>query len=86
MLCFDRKVRQGASSSALTTLFIVFNLFYRGKKRFNLFLDGGPIVLRKPQYTTKSGPSSAYQGNAIKMVFRWHADDGPTLNDGRVAL
>ena len=34
--------------------------------------------------TTKSGPSSARQRNAIS--FRWHADDGPTFNAGSVAL
>ena len=33
--------------------------------------------------TTKSGSSSAHQRNAI---FRWRADDGPTLNSGLVAL
>ena len=38
------------------------------------------------QNTTKSGPSSARQRNAIQMVFRWRADDGPTLNSGMVAL
>ena len=32
--------------------------------------------------TTISGPSSTRQRNA----FRWHADDGPTLNAGLVAL
>ena len=36
--------------------------------------------------TTKSGPSSAHQGNAIEMAFRWCVDDGPTLNYGSVAL
>ena len=30
-------------------------------------------------------PSSACQLNAIQMVFRWRADDGPTLNTGLVA-
>ena len=35
---------------------------------------------------SKSGPSSARQRNAIQMVFRWRADDGPTLNSGLVAL
>ena len=35
--------------------------------------------------TTISGPSSASQGNTIKMVFRWRATDGPTLNAGSVA-
>ena len=41
---------------------------------------------REDQNSTKSGPSSAHQGNAIKMAFRWRADDGPTLNAGLVAL
>ena len=36
--------------------------------------------------TTKGGPSSARLGNAILMVFRWRADDGPTLNAGMEAL
>ena len=36
--------------------------------------------------TTKSGPSSAHQQNAILMAFRWQANDGPTLNAGFVAL
>ena len=30
--------------------------------------------------TALSRPSSARQQNAIKMAFRWHADDGPTLD------
>ena len=36
--------------------------------------------------TTKSEPSSVHQQNAIQMAFRWHADDGPTLNAGLVAF
>ena len=36
--------------------------------------------------TTKSEPSSARQRNAIKVTFRWRADDGPTLNASLVAL
>ena len=36
--------------------------------------------------TCISGPSSARQGNAIQMSFRWRADDGPTLNAGLVVL
>ena len=35
--------------------------------------------------TTLSEPSSAHQRNAIKMAFRWRADDGPTMNAGSVA-
>ena len=34
--------------------------------------------------TTKSGPSSARQRNAIEMAYRWRADDGPTLIAGLV--
>ena len=33
-----------------------------------------------------SRPSSARQRNAIKMAFRWHADNGQTLITGFVAL
>ena len=36
--------------------------------------------------TTKSVPSSARHRNAIIMVFRCRADDGPALNGGLVAL
>ena len=36
--------------------------------------------------TTISRSSSARQWNTIWMVFRWWADDGPTLNAGSVAL
>ena len=38
------------------------------------------------QNITINRPSSARQRNAIKMAFRWRADDGPTLNAGLVAL
>ena len=41
---------------------------------------------REDPNTTKSGPSSARQRNAIYMVFRWRADGGPTVNAGLVAL
>ena len=34
--------------------------------------------------TTKSGPSSASQQNAIAMAFPWRVFDGPTLNAGYV--
>ena len=34
----------------------------------------------------ESRPSSARQRNAIKMAFRWRADEGSTLNAGLVAL
>ena len=35
---------------------------------------------------TKIGPSSARQHNANEMAFRWCANNGPSLNDGLVAL
>ena len=56
----------------------------RGSNIDNLFFlfDEG----RNDKNTTISGPSSARQRNAIKMAFRWRADDGPTLNAGLVAL
>ena len=41
---------------------------------------------RKDPNTPISGPSTARQGNAILMAFRWRANDGPTLNAGLVAL
>ena len=36
--------------------------------------------------TAINGPTLARQRNAIKMAFRWRADDGPTLNAGFVVL
>ena len=46
------------------------------------------LVYDRKEYpnTTVSGPSPASRGNAFQMVFRWRADDGPTLNSGLVAL
>ena len=41
---------------------------------------------REDRNATKSGPSSACQGNAIEMAFYWHANNGPPLNAGLVAL
>ena len=41
---------------------------------------------REDRNATKSGPSSARQRNAIEMAFRRHADKGPPLNAGLVAL
>ena len=35
---------------------------------------------RENPNTTKIGPSSASQRNAIAMAFPWRVDDGPTLN------
>ena len=61
------------------------------------FVRGGPTLTtffavflvderRDDQNTTKSGPSSAHQRNAIYMAFCWRPDDGLTLNSGLVAL
>ena len=36
--------------------------------------------------TTISGPSSALKEMPRKWLFRWHADDGPTLNAGSGAV
>ena len=41
---------------------------------------------REDRNATKSGISSACKRNAIEMAFRWHADKGPPLNAGLVAL
>ena len=49
---------------------------------FFLFVDEG----KDDPNTTKSGPLSAQQRNAIDMAFRLWADDGPTLNVGLVAF
>ena len=43
-------------------------------------------AVREDPNTTISGPSLAHQQNAIKMAFRWCANDGPTFNAGLVAL
>ena len=51
-----------------TTLMFVFFLFVF----FFLLMRGGRI-----QFNTISRLSSACQGNAIYMAFRWRADDGP---------
>ena len=49
---------------------------------FSVLVDEG----REDPITTISGPSSACQRNAILMAFHWHADGGPLLNSGSVAL
>ena len=57
----------------------------RGPNSENVFffiIDEG----REGPNTTKIGPSSTGQLNAIEMAFHWWADDGPTLNAGLVAL
>ena len=48
---------------------------------FFFFFEG-----REDPNSTKSGPSSVRQRNAILMAFRWGTDAGPTLNAGLVAL
>ena len=55
------------------------------------FARGGPTLKTflveegtEDPNTTKSGPLSACQQNAILMVFRWRANDGPTLNAGLI--
>ena len=55
------------------------------------FARGGPTLKTflveegtEDPNTTKSGPLSARQQNAILMVFRWRANDGPTLNAGLI--
>ena len=58
----------------------------RGSRKF---CQRGPIFFemgKEDPNSTKSGPSSAHQRNAIKMAFRWRVDDGPTLNAGLAAL
>ena len=61
----------------------------RGPRKF---CQGGPTLTlffygrREDPNTTKSGLSSARQQNAIKMAFRWRADDGSILNDCLVAF
>ena len=56
--------------SALTSFFSFF-LVNQGRAGLN---------------TTISVPASARQRNAIRMAFRWRADDVPSLNAGLVAL
>ena len=53
----------------------------RGSNIFFLVDEG-----REDPNTTKSGPSSTSQRNAIEMAFRWRVDDGPTFNSGLVAF
>ena len=61
-------------------------VFFRGGPSFFMFffflVDQG----REDPNTAINGPSLARQQYAILMVFRWRADDGPTLNAGLVAL
>ena len=57
--------------------------FVRGGQTLKLFLVDDERV---DPNTTKSGPSSAHQRNAILMAFRWRANGGPILNTVSVAL
>ena len=50
------------------------------------FVGGGVDDVRKDPNSTKIGPSSARQRNAILMAFHWRAVDGPTFNAGVKAL
>ena len=56
--------------------------YQRGSNFDKSFLRGETIQAN----TIISRPSSARQQNAISMAFRWHADNGPKLNAGLVAL
>ena len=79
-------------STRLCHLLVIHTCYFmRGSRKFcqrgsnfdNIFLiDEG----REDLNTTISRPSSARQENAVLMVFHWLTDDGPTLNDGLVAL
>ena len=60
--------------------------YQRGSKFDNVFLLFFVDEWRKDQNTTKSGPLSARQQNAIRMAFLRRVDDGPKLNAGLVAL
>ena len=60
----------------------------RGSRKFcqrgssdNVFLNS-----REDPNTTISEPTSIRKRNAIKMAFRWRADDGQALNAGLVAV
>ena len=64
---------------------------YRGVQFWRVFCLFVFYEGRADPNSTKSGPSSARQRNAIKwnailMAFRWRADYGPTLNAGLVAF
>ena len=66
--------QRGSNLTAFFFFFCFFFVFY--------LVDEG----RDGPNTTKSGPSSARQRNAIQMTFRWRADDGQTLNAGFAAF
>ena len=62
------------------------NFCQRGSNFDNVFCCFLVDERRDDQNTTKSGPSSARQRNAIYIAFCWRPDDGLTLNSGLVAL
>ena len=66
----SRKFSQRVSNFDNVFLFFFFCFFF--------LMKGGRIQID----ITISGSSYARQRNAIKMVFRWRANDGPTLNAG----
>ena len=56
--------------------------FVRGVQLCKRVFLGGGVEKRGSNW----GSSVVHQQNAIKIVFRWWVDDGPTLNAGLVAL
>ena len=54
----------------------------KNHKRIGFFSNTGPDPLKNHKATKPAfnvGPSSACQGNAIEMAFRWWADDGQLI-------
>ena len=54
----------------------------KNHKNIGFLSKTGPDPLKNHKATKPAfnvGPSSACQGNAILMAFRWRADDGPIL-------
>ena len=72
----SRKFCQRGSN--FDVFFFNFDVFFR----FFFSLMKG----RRVQIPLLAGHHRPRQRNAIQMEFRWHADDGPTLNAGFVAL
>ena len=70
----------------------MLGLFMRGSRMFchrGSNFDKGFFLVdegREDQNTTISGLSLTRQRNTILMVFRWHADNDPTLNAGLEVL
>ena len=57
---------------------------HMGSNSYNVFFN--VFKGREDPNTTRRGPFSARQRNAIEMAFRWRADGGPILNAGLVAI